>query len=77
MPHWYNCSAKYDKPKDDECRIIHFHGNKHCRIDGKRFLNNADLWYNEFEKFRGKLDPYVKHDRQLRMNLYRWDDIND
>jgi hypothetical protein len=74
VSHWYNTSCKYDDPKNPECRIVHYHGQKHCRIseDG-RFLNHSDMWLRQFDEVRGKLEKYVEHDRQLFYNLPRWD----
>ena len=115
MPHWFNCSAKYDKPRCVDTRIVHFHGNKHCRLRSKNevdeirkeyfrkqkeysckgkmpkdkmaelnrldnnctpILNHSDLWYLEFDKVRSKLEPYIQHDKQLRQNLPRWEELN-
>jgi hypothetical protein len=47
----FNRSCKYDNVENNDTRIIHYHGSKHCRIDeNNKLLFNAKLWcdaYNE------------------------------
>jgi hypothetical protein len=47
----YNCSCKYSKPHNNDTRIIHFHGRKHCRFDNNnRLIYGADIWVSEFDE---------------------------
>ena len=80
-PNIFNVSAKYGTVEDfADVRIVHFHGNKHCRFspDGK-FTNNSHLWYREFEEIRDwpLLTKYTQSDRMLRKYVKRWDAIKD
>lgn len=73
----YNTSCKLGDVS--AARIIHFHGDKHCRLDPseKRYLFNSDIWYREFELIKDlpEVKPYIKHDRMLRKYLKQkwWD----
>ena len=42
----WNRSCKYDDPEKPDTRIVHYHGNKHCRL-GLPF--HGRLWMREFE----------------------------
>lgn len=42
----WNCSCKYDHPRDSDIRIIHYHGRKHYR-PGLPY--HGDLWFSIFE----------------------------
>lgn len=48
----YNCSCKYDNPRKDDVRIVHYHGRKHCRMKDGKLLYNADMWVEVFEEVR-------------------------
>jgi hypothetical protein len=68
-PATFNASCKYGDPRSEGVRIVHFHGNKHCRVTGNgTFINASDLWYpHHFELV--KFDWYrrlIKYDRMLR-----------
>jgi len=77
--HWFNVSCKYDDPVSDEARIIHYHGNKHCRFRDGLPVNHSNLWYVEFdeiradEKYYEKIKSLVKSDRMLRKYMPQWD----
>lgn len=74
----FNVSAKYGTPEDfADARIVHFHGNKHCRFrpDSATHTNHSNLWYPEFEEIREwpLLTKYTQSDRMLRKYLKVWD----
>jgi hypothetical protein len=77
MPAEFNASCKYGAPRSPETRIIHYHGNKHSRIEKGVCLNAADLWFREFEEVRDwpTVQRHIVDDRQLRKNLPRWDKV--
>jgi hypothetical protein len=43
----YNCSCKHSNPKDPDTRMVHFHGNKHCRASEGKWFFNAEMWVKE------------------------------
>ena len=78
MDQKYNVSCKHSKPFDPDARIIHYHGRKHCRINEGQYLNGCQLWYEQFTEVRylPEVKKYIEADRQLRINLGRWDGTN-
>lgn len=47
----YNVSCKYSNPYDNNARIIHYHGRKHCRLNNEgKLLYGGDLWINELNE---------------------------
>ncbi|MCP3683487.1 MAG: hypothetical protein GY861_12440 [bacterium] len=48
--------------------VIHYHGNKHCRINGS-YQYNSKLWYDEFDEIKDFVKDNIKHDRQLRKHI--------
>lgn len=47
----YNVSCKYSDPYDDDTRIIHYHGRKHCRLnDDGKIQYGGDLWLQEHKE---------------------------
>lgn len=77
MPQIFNCSSKYGDQWIDNARIIHSHGNKHCRFcdETQKPLNNCLIWYHQFEEIRHEqfVKNYISKDRQLRKNVHIWD----
>ncbi len=63
----FNTSCKFGKVHN-RTAIIHYHGNKHCRINGS-YLHHSDLWYKEFDTIRDFVKDNIKHDKQLRKHL--------
>ena len=62
----YNRSCKYDDPKKEDTRIVHFHGKKHCRLNTNgKIPYNGELWLNEYEEIikadRIMFDIYIDH----------------
>jgi hypothetical protein len=47
----FNMSCKYGSI-GRRTAIIHYHGNKHCRMENKTYLYNSNIWYNEFDSIR-------------------------
>lgn len=78
VPSYYNCSCKYDKV-NDETRIIHYHGKKHCRIENKEFLYNSNIWYEHFENLKNLdfLVGAIKYDHQLTINIDNYKKIKE
>jgi hypothetical protein len=52
-PSRYNVSCRFGDPAAPETRVIHYHGDKHCRRgpDGQ-LLYGGDIWMKEFEEVR-------------------------
>lgn len=51
----YNVSCKYSKPDDEDARIIHYHGRKHCRIDEDgKIPYHGDIWLAEHKEATAK-----------------------
>jgi len=74
-PHWFNVSCKYDNAHSPLARIIHYHGNKHCRFVDGQPVNQCELWYPHFERALEKidcLDGLVRKDRMLRKYHKEW-----
>lgn len=47
----YNYSCKHDKKNIDDSIIIHYHGNKHCRLDQNgSLLYNAEKWLEHWKE---------------------------
>jgi len=63
----FNMSCKFGKVQP-RTAVIHYHGNKHCRINGE-YQYNSKLWYNEFDTIRKFVKNNIKHDKQLRKHL--------
>jgi hypothetical protein len=63
----YNVSCKHGVVNENS-KIIHYHGRKHCRIENGKFIYNSDLWYKEFNKIRKMkvVEENIQYDRQLR-----------
>ncbi len=53
----WNRSCKYDDPRTDDSRIVHFHGRKHCR-PGLPF--HAEIWTKLFLEVTGRDLAQVK-----------------
>jgi hypothetical protein len=72
----FNTSCKYGK-LGLRTAIIHYHGNKHCRIENNNYLHNSNLWYKEFDQIRDL--PFIKdniiYDNKLTENLIMHDNI--
>lgn len=77
VPQKWNCSCKYGQRWIDEARIVHYHGNKHCRFhdDTGEPIHNCLLWYKHFQLLRQwwPVKNYIGKDRQLNKNLKRYD----
>lgn len=75
MPQEFNCSCRYSDPHAPNVRTVHFHGRKHARIAADVFLNNADIWYREFEQVRKwpVVQDNIVNDAQLAANIGKWD----
>lgn len=56
-PQIYNCSCKHSDPFDPDVRIIHYHRNKHCRID---LPFGAELWMRYFLRVLDKNIANIK-----------------
>jgi len=71
MPHWYNVSCKYDNPYDENAKLVHYHGRKHCRIEKGVYKNKSRLWYDAFDEIREwrSVRECIQHDRQLKKYL--------
>jgi len=69
----YNTSCKFGTV-DENTRIIHFHGRKHCRLDDEgKYMFNSDKWYEAFDKIKDLdfVKDNIQHDRMLRKYLPR------
>ena len=68
----YNTSCKHER-LTEKAKTLHFHGKKHCRIVGRKYLFHSELWYKEFAKIKAL--PFVQnnipHDKMLVSNLQR------
>ena len=69
----YNVSCKHDTISDTS-KILHFHGRKHCRLDGKTYLYNSNIWYNELKNIKDieVIKDHINNDRQLRRYYKQW-----
>jgi hypothetical protein len=70
MDSTYNTSCKYGSI-GRRTKIIHFHGNKHCRKENGQYLFHSDLWYKEFDSIK-KLDfvkNNIQYDNKLMENI--------
>lgn len=67
LPSCYNCSCKYDNPYSNETRVIHYHGQKHCRIRGNDILYNGELW----------LEKYHEVIREDLAEIKKWQPLTD
>lgn len=63
----FNTSCKFGKIHR-KTAIIHYHGNKHCRLNGS-YLYHSDIWYKEFDTIRDFVKHNIKYDKQLREHL--------
>ncbi len=63
----FNTSCKFGK-LHRKTAVIHYHGNKHCRINGS-YLHHSDLWYKEFDTIRDFVKDNIQYDKQLRKHL--------
>ena len=76
MSHWFNVSCRYDKPQSEEARVVHYHGNKHCRISKGRYEFHSDLWYKAFGEVRDRIPgDWIAADRQLKIGLRAHDKV--
>ncbi len=71
----FNMSCKFGKVHR-RTAVIHYHGNKHCRINGT-YQHNSKLWYNEFDAIRDLVKDNIKHDKQLRKHLELHDNYSN
>lgn len=64
----FNASCKFGDPYRKEARILHYHGNKHCRMEGNKFRYTSDLWYKEYFEIAdlSVIKAVYNHDRMLR-----------
>jgi hypothetical protein len=65
----YNASCKYGDPYRSGACIIHYHGNKHCRLNDNGYWRYAsDLWYRAYAEIADKpeVQATVRYDRMLR-----------
>lgn len=69
----YNVSCNHGTITEDS-KIIHFHGRKHCRIDGTTYLNNSHLWYEQFKEVYHLdfIKDNIQFDKQLKENIKKW-----
>jgi len=74
----FNCSSVHAEI-NDSTHIIHFHGKKHCRVDGDKYRYNSDIWYDYFDEIRENdfIVNNIQHDRQLRNNLSKHDALTN
>jgi len=66
----FNTSCKYGR-MNRKTKIIHYHGNKHCRIADGKYLFHSDLWYREFDRIK-HLDfvkDNIQFDNKLMENI--------
>jgi len=66
----YNTSCKFGSI-NRRTKIIHFHGNKHCRIENGVYLYHSDLWYKEFDliKHLDFVKDNIQFDKKLMENI--------
>ena len=87
-PNAFNVSCKYGTPEHyADARIIHFHGNKHCRFGRDRktkaitrdHTNHSDWWFPQFEEIRNwsLVQKSIRSDRMLRKYLPIWDEVKN
>lgn len=87
-PNIFNVSCKYGMAAHyADARIVHFHGNKHCRFRRDRktkaitreHSNRSALWYPQFEEIREwpLVQKYIRSDRMLRKYLPIWDEVKN
>ena len=67
----YNHSCKH--PAGVEPKIIHYHGNKHCRFEKGKPVYMAEKWYQAFDEIKIP-QAWIDADRQLKTNLPRWNE---
>ncbi len=60
----FNTSCKFGKIWK-RTAIIHYHGNKHCRIENGKYLYHSDMWYKEFDIIKDFVKDYIKYDTKL------------
>ena len=53
----FNCSCRYSNTHNPDIRIIHYHGDKHCRNTNNKFIYSADLWMNHYEEIMSNKIP--------------------
>lgn len=72
----YNTSCKYGVVNNDT-KIIHYHGRKHCRIENNQYVNHSDVWYKNFEKIRHipLIQSLIPLDKYLRDPLIVHDSL--
>lgn len=47
----FNVSCKYSNPYENDVRVIHYHGRKHCRLnDSGDILYGGEMWLKEYEE---------------------------
>ncbi len=63
----FNMSCKFGKVHA-RTAVIHYHGNKHCRINGS-YQYNSEYWYKEFDEIKSFVKHNIKYDRQLRKHI--------
>jgi hypothetical protein len=66
----YNTSCKFGSI-GRRTKIIHYHGNKHCRIENEAYLFHSDLWYKEFDSIKHLdfVNDNIKFDKKLTENI--------
>jgi hypothetical protein len=71
----FNVSCMHSDPGDPAARVIHYHGNKHCRLDRNKVpLYGGELWLSAFDEVCRQriwgIDGWApKGDRTLRRFL--------
>lgn len=67
-PSEFNASCRYGDPFRSNVRIIHYHGNKHCRMNGDKFLNASEAWYKAYLELRdfSFMKEAISFDRMLK-----------
>ena len=67
---------KHCRMTDPDSAVLQTGKRRFARVVWRpQFLNNSDIWLREFEEIRHRdeVQAVIKHDRQLRQNLPRWD----
>jgi hypothetical protein len=75
MPHWFNASCKYDDARDEQARICHYHGRKHCRIESygeDRKDKNGFLRAEWEQRYLFHSDMWYAEFEQVRSNTDQW-----
>jgi hypothetical protein len=68
-PPEFNASCRYGDPRRRSIRIMHYHGNKHCRLNERGgFRFTSDLWYQSYREIMDceAVRETVRYDRMLR-----------